>query len=130
MIARGAHSWVRITPTGLPDCTNIVSSRSNVSSVRSIARYESQLRAALPVPPYTTSSSGFSATSGSRLFCNIRYAASCGQPLQFSSVPRGAAMFLTGSPIGPKLCVAELLMSCSLRATALRCQWITLIVSQ
>ncbi len=23
---RGAHSWVRITPTGLPDCTSSVSS--------------------------------------------------------------------------------------------------------
>jgi hypothetical protein len=39
-----------------------------------------QLRAALPVPPYTTRSSGRSATSGSRLFMSIRNAASCGHP--------------------------------------------------
>ena len=49
-----------------------------------------QLRAALPEPPYTTRSSGRSATSGSRLFISIRSAASCGQPLQESVVPRGA----------------------------------------
>src|SRR5580698_3276253 len=34
--------------------------------------------------------SGCSATSGSRLFISIRMAASCGQPLQLRSVPRGA----------------------------------------
>ena len=48
---RGAHSWVRITPTGLPDCTSIVSSSPSVVSVRTSASYASQLRAALPVPP-------------------------------------------------------------------------------
>ena len=31
---RGAHSWVRNTPTGLPDCTSIVSSSPSVRSVR------------------------------------------------------------------------------------------------
>src|SRR5690242_11075863 len=36
------------------------------------------------------SSSGFSATSGSRLFWIIRNAASCGHARQCSSVPRGA----------------------------------------
>mgnify|MGYP003333800519 CR=1 FL=1 len=35
-----------------------------------------QLRAALPNPPYTIRSSGRSATSGSKLLCNMRYAAS------------------------------------------------------
>ena len=37
MSTRGAHSWVRKTPTGLPDCTSRVSSLSRVSSVRTIA---------------------------------------------------------------------------------------------
>ena len=48
---RGAHSWVFITPTGLPDCTSIVSSGSRSRSVASSASYASQVRAALPVPP-------------------------------------------------------------------------------
>ncbi len=30
MSTRGAHSWVRMTPTGLPDCTSIVSSALSV----------------------------------------------------------------------------------------------------
>ena len=34
---RGAHSWVRNTPTGRPDWTSIVSSCSSVVSVRTIA---------------------------------------------------------------------------------------------
>ena len=51
MSTRGAHSWVRKTPTGLPDCTSSVSSASRSSSVRTIASNASQLRAALPVPP-------------------------------------------------------------------------------
>jgi hypothetical protein len=34
---RGAHSWVLITPTGLPDCTSIVSSSASVVSVRTSA---------------------------------------------------------------------------------------------
>ena len=37
MSTRGAHSWVRITPTGLPDWTSIVSSSASVVSVRSMA---------------------------------------------------------------------------------------------
>src|SRR5881296_8117 len=36
------------------------------------------------------SSSGLSATSGSRLFWIMRNAASCGQPRQCSALPRGA----------------------------------------
>ncbi len=87
---RGAHSCVRNTPTGLPDCTNIVSSGFMVRMVRNMASYASQLRAARPVPPYTTRSSGRSATSGSRLFCNIRYGASICQLAHDNSVPRGA----------------------------------------
>src|ERR1019366_4199516 len=87
---RGAHSWVRITPTGRPDCTSIVSSSFKLCSVRTIASNESQSRAAFPVPPYTTRSSGRSATCGSRLFISIRIAASCGQPKHDRVVPRGA----------------------------------------
>ena len=48
---RGAHSWVRITPTGRPDCTSIVSSSRSSVSVRTSAWYDGQSRAALPVPP-------------------------------------------------------------------------------
>src|SRR5689334_16511431 len=87
---RGAHSWVCITPTGRPDWTSMVSSAFSVVSVRTIASNEFQSRAALPEPPYTTSSSGCSATSGSRLFCSIRRAASCCQPRAVSVVPRAA----------------------------------------
>lgn len=48
---RGAHSWVRITPTSRPDWTSIVSSCLSVRRVRVIASNERQSRAALPVPP-------------------------------------------------------------------------------
>ncbi len=48
---RGAHSWVCITPTGRPDWTSMVSSCLRVCRVRTIASYERQSRAALPVPP-------------------------------------------------------------------------------
>src|SRR5688500_18640950 len=44
------------------------------------------------MPPYTTSAAGFSATSGSRLFCNMRNGASVSHDLQLSSGPRGARM--------------------------------------
>ena len=85
MRTRGAHSWVRNTPTGLPDCTSIVSSSARPCNVRTMASKASHDRAARPVPPYTTRSSGRSATSGSRLFINMRSAASWGQPRQLSS---------------------------------------------
>src|SRR5690606_17800292 len=49
------------------------------------------------MPPYTTRSSGRSATSASRLFCSIRYGASVNQDRQLSSVPRGARMVREGS---------------------------------
>src|ERR1035437_9223372 len=87
---RGAHSCVRKTPTGLPDWTSSVSSFSRTRSSRTMASKASQERAARPVPPYTTRSSGRSATSGSRLFISIRRAASWAQPLQLRSGPRGA----------------------------------------
>src|SRR5690606_28398356 len=56
-----------------------------------------QSRAARPMPPYTTRSSGRSATSGSRLFWITRYAASVSQERQDSSLPRGARMLRDGS---------------------------------
>src|ERR1700760_485674 len=87
---RGAHSWVLMTPTGLPDCTSNVSSSAGSRSGASGASCAGQVRAALPVPPYTTRSSGRSATSGSRLFISIRRGASCCQPLQEISLPRAA----------------------------------------
>src|SRR6476646_7118723 len=86
---RGAHSWVRITPTGLPDCTSSVSSSSRSRRLARIASYAGQVRAALPVPPYTTRSSGRSATSGSRLFCSMRSGASVCQLRAVRVVPRG-----------------------------------------
>ena len=55
-----------------------------------IASYAAHDRAARPVPPYTTRSSGRSATSGSRLFINIRIGASVCQDRAVSCVPRGA----------------------------------------
>src|SRR5215218_2966067 len=67
-----------------------VSSCSSRRSVATIASNASHERAALPEPPYTIKSSGRSATAGSRLFINIRRAASCGQPLQVMAAPRGA----------------------------------------
>src|SRR3712207_6872199 len=45
---RGAHSCVRSTPTGRPDCTSSVSSPPRVSSSRTIAWYDGQSRAARP----------------------------------------------------------------------------------
>jgi hypothetical protein len=48
------------------------------------------LEAARPMPPYTTSSAGFSATSGSRLFISIRSGASVSHDFAVSVVPRGA----------------------------------------
>ena len=48
---RGAHSCVRITPTGLPDWTSMVSSSRRRLSVAIIASNAAQDRAARPVPP-------------------------------------------------------------------------------
>src|SRR5690606_8019562 len=66
------------------------SSSSRRSSVATILSKSSHDLAALPLPPYTMSSSGFSATSGSRLFISIRLAASWIQPLAVRFPPRGA----------------------------------------
>jgi hypothetical protein len=85
---RGAWRCVRKTATGLPDCTSSVSSSSSERRESTMASNASQLRAARPVPPYTTSSSGRSATSGSRLLISIRSAASCCQPRQEIREPR------------------------------------------
>src|SRR3954471_9167949 len=90
MSTRGARSWVRSTPTGLPLCTSSVSSGPIERSVSVMASKLRQSRAARPLPPYTTRSSGRSATSGSRLFCSIRSAASWIHPLQERAVPRAA----------------------------------------
>ncbi len=48
---RGAHSWVRRTPTGLPDWTSMVSSSRSSVSVRTMASNAAHDRAARPVPP-------------------------------------------------------------------------------
>ena len=48
---RGAHSWVRMTPTGLPDWTSLVSSSRSDVRVATMASNDCQLRAARPVPP-------------------------------------------------------------------------------
>src|SRR3954471_17205254 len=86
---RGAHSWVRSTPTGRPDWTSIVSSSASVVRVRTIASKLRQSRAARAVPPQTTRPSGRPAASGSRLFCSIRSGASVCQLRAVSVVPRG-----------------------------------------
>src|ERR1700723_992775 len=44
------------------------------------------------MPPYTTSSAGFSATSGSRLFISMRSGASVNQERALRVVPRAARM--------------------------------------
>jgi len=48
---RGASAWVRNTPTGLPLCTSSDSSSFSFLSDAKIASKQSQLRAALPMPP-------------------------------------------------------------------------------
>src|SRR5687768_11473066 len=54
------------------------------------------------------SCSGRSATSGSRLFISMRRAASCCQPRQLISVPRGARMVLCDSTVAVILRILEL----------------------
>ena len=67
MSTRGASLWVRKMPTGLR-----MHEKRFVILKRAQAGHDPvvglQLRAALPMPQYTTSSSGRSATPGSRLF--------------------------------------------------------------
>jgi hypothetical protein len=48
---RGASAWVRNTPTGLPDWISSVSSSFSARNEARIASKQSQLRAALPMPP-------------------------------------------------------------------------------
>ena len=55
--------------------------------------------AACPRPPYTTSSSGFSATSGSRLFSRQRSAASWSHPLARSVDPLAARTVRTENTV-------------------------------
>src|SRR5687768_17320075 len=90
MRTRGASGCVLKTPTGFPDWTSSDSSASSFRSDSTMASKQSQLRAALPMPPYTTRSSGHSATSGSRLFMSMRSGASVSQLFAESCVPRGA----------------------------------------
>src|SRR3990167_4312788 len=87
---RGASLWVSNTPTGLPDWISKVWLSSRRVSTSTILSKHSQLRAARPMPPYTNSSLGFSATSGSRLFISMRSGASVSQLLAVSVVPRAA----------------------------------------
>ena len=87
---RGASGWVLAIPTARPDCTSSVSSDSSSRSALTMRSKSAHDRAALPLPPYTISSSGFSATSGSRLFISMRIAASVCHDLQVRCVPRGA----------------------------------------
>ncbi len=88
---RGAQRCVRKTPTGLPDWTRSVSSSlERAERPRRSRRRPASCARPGPSRRRRSRSSGRSATSGSRLFMSIRRAASCGQPLQDNSVPRGA----------------------------------------
>ena len=58
MSTRGASAWVVKMPTGLPDCTSSVSSSPSERKAATMRSKASQSRAARPMPPYTTSSSG------------------------------------------------------------------------
>ncbi len=75
---------------GLSDCTSKVSSSVNFFNVSTIRSKQFQSRAARPMPPYTTSSAGFSATSGSKLFISIRSGASVIQVRALKVLPRAA----------------------------------------
>src|ERR1700736_937582 len=57
------------------------------------------------MPPYTTSSAGFSATSGSRLFISMRNGASVIHERALKTLPRAARMTLDfkGASIGASL---------------------------
>src|SRR6202048_1918591 len=91
---RGASACVGNTPTGLPDCTSKVSSSVRLFSVSTMRSKQFQSRAARPMPPYTTSSAGFSATSGSKLFISMRSGASVIQVRALKVLPRAARMTL------------------------------------
>jgi CoA:oxalate CoA-transferase len=84
---RGASLWVRTMATGRPDCTIRVSSASRSRRLAQMRSKSSHVRAARPMPPYTTNSCGFSATSGCKLFINIRKGASVNHDFAVISVP-------------------------------------------
>src|SRR5580704_5456454 len=66
------------------------------------------------MPPYTTSACGCSATSASRLFWIIRYAASVSQLLQVFSAPRGARIVRVGSRRG-SMCFGLFMVALGIR---------------
>src|SRR5262245_58313052 len=68
-----------------------------------------QSRAARPMPPYTTSSPGRSATAGSRLFMSMRSGASVSQLLAESFVPVGARITRLSSTLGSERFIVSLL---------------------
>jgi len=82
MRTRGAKAWVRKIPTGFPDWMRRVFVVLQVLQAFDDLQVAIPIPAAFPAPPYTMSSSGFSATSRSRLFMSIRRAASVCQLLQ------------------------------------------------
>ena len=89
--ARAAHrACVRNTATGLPLCTSSVSSSASVRSVRTMASNASHERAARPVPPYTTRSSGRSATSAIEVVHQHAQRGFLLPPRQRALAPRGA----------------------------------------
>ena len=87
---RAARSWVRNTPTGGP--TAPAASRPARAVAASRRSPGSSASRARPCRCRRRRSefSGSSATSGSRLFINMRIAASAAHDLQVFSVPRGA----------------------------------------
>ena len=96
--ARAAHP--RACGTRRPACPTAPAAsrrrRARAGSAR-CGRKHSQSRAARPMPPYTTSSSGRSATSGSRLFISIRSGASVSQLRALKRAARRADR----APLGP-----------------------------
>src|SRR5574343_741240 len=118
---RGALAWVLNTPTGLPDCTSRVSSSFSSLSEARIWSKHSQLRAARPIPPYTTRPCWFSATSGSRLFWIMRKAASAIQFLQCRSLPCGARITREASKRGSFMGVSPLKICVGRESTLKAC---------
>jgi len=86
---RGAHSWVSKTPDRLArlDKEGLVAFQpAKLTHDRVVCLPRA---GGLPRSSVDDEVSGRSATSGSRLFMSIRIAASCGQPRQVISAPRG-----------------------------------------
>ena len=78
------------TPTGLPDCTSRVSSFSSFLGMRRLRDRPPNCARRCRFRHRRPDRAGARATSSSRLFINMRMAASCCQPLQEILVPRGA----------------------------------------